>query len=235
MSELIIDRRFRGPPASANGGYACGLLALFIDGPAEVTLRLPPPLDTALAVERADGRTVLRHGEALIAEAVAATVDIVPPPSPGLELARDASARSQSLEKHIYPGCFVCGPEREAGDGLRIFPGPGGAEGLVAAPWTPDASLTDDGTTVRPELIWAVIDCPGGFSFLDFEAGVDNGYLLGRLAARVERPVVVGRAYVVIGWPLERDGRKQYAGAALYEEDGALCAVARQTWIALTK
>ena len=26
-AEIVIERRFRGPPESANGGYACRLLA----------------------------------------------------------------------------------------------------------------------------------------------------------------------------------------------------------------
>ena len=39
---ITIPRRYRGPMHSANGGYAAGLLAREVDGPAEVTLRLPP-------------------------------------------------------------------------------------------------------------------------------------------------------------------------------------------------
>ena len=49
MSDHVrIDRRFRGPADSANGGYAAGLLASFLDGPAEVTLRLPPRVYASL-------------------------------------------------------------------------------------------------------------------------------------------------------------------------------------------
>jgi len=36
----------------------------------------------------------------------------------------------------------------------------------------------------------------------------------------------------VLGWPLGEDGRKLYAGTALYTADGELLARARQTWIA---
>ena len=46
VATVVIDRRFNGPEHSSNGGYACGSVAAFIDGPAEVTLRVPPPLDT---------------------------------------------------------------------------------------------------------------------------------------------------------------------------------------------
>ncbi len=68
--QVTIDRRFRGPPDSANGGYVCGLLAGFLDTPAEVTLRRPPPIERPLTVEGDSGRVSLCDGETLIAEAV---------------------------------------------------------------------------------------------------------------------------------------------------------------------
>ena len=67
---IMIPRRFRGPEASANGGYTCGTLAELVDADVvEVTLRKPPPLDVAMVVER-DGEAirVLHDGE-LVAEA----------------------------------------------------------------------------------------------------------------------------------------------------------------------
>jgi acyl-CoA thioesterase len=36
---------------------------------------------------------------------------------------------------------------------------------------------------------------------------------------------------VVASWPLGEDGRKLFAGTALFAEDGELLALARQTWI----
>ena len=51
--QVVIARRFSGPPDSAHGGYACAMVARYIQGPAEVSLRSPPPLERALAVERA--------------------------------------------------------------------------------------------------------------------------------------------------------------------------------------
>ena len=44
LSTIRIERRFRGPPNSGNGGYSAGRLAAFIDGSAAVTLHMPPPL-----------------------------------------------------------------------------------------------------------------------------------------------------------------------------------------------
>lgn len=68
---IVIDRRFCGPPDSGNGGYTCGLVAARVDGPAEVTLRLPPPLETPLTVASGDAGSVrVLGGDALVAEGV---------------------------------------------------------------------------------------------------------------------------------------------------------------------
>ena len=135
MTETVsISRRFRGPHASGNGGYACGLLAGFVGGEAEVTLRLPPPLDRPLRIERDAERVLLLDGEALVAEAVPARVDIVAPAIVTWEEAVQARERYTGFEYHPFPECFTCGPSREQGDGLCIYPGEV-RPGLVAAPW----------------------------------------------------------------------------------------------------
>ena len=43
----------------------------------------------------------------------------------------------------------------------------------------------------------------------------------------------VGEPCRVIGWKLGDEGRKHYAGTAIFDEDGDLCAWARATWIHL--
>jgi len=71
--ELIIPSRFRGPSGSGNGGYVCGRIAAYVDGPVTVTLHRPPPLDTPMTVEPGgDGALRVRQGGVLIAEATAA-------------------------------------------------------------------------------------------------------------------------------------------------------------------
>jgi hypothetical protein len=73
---ITIGRRCRGPEQSANGGYASCRIAAFVDAPAvEVTLRLPPPLETPLRVERGAAVRVLRDDD-LVAEACAAELDL---------------------------------------------------------------------------------------------------------------------------------------------------------------
>jgi hypothetical protein len=233
-TSIIIGKRFCGPPESANGGYVCGVLAAFVDGAAEVTLRLPPPLDRPLDVERFSGGDVaLRDGDGVIAEAAPTTFDIEVPKPVSIERAQQAAQHSIALDdKSPFRTCFVCGSQRGEGDGLRIFPGRVDGRDIVAAPWTPDASLAGGDGAVRPEFVWAALDCPSGFG-VGF--GPETIVVLGKLAAKIVAPVEVGLRYVVIGWPLGSDGRKLYGGSALFTEDGALCGYARATWVTLKK
>ena len=217
--ELVIESRFNGPAGSANGGYTCGLVADFVDGIAEVTLRRPPPLGRALSVERDDGRVVVRDGDAVVAEAVEATFELALPEPPTTQEAASASARYPGFDEHAFPTCFVCGPDREVGDGLRIFAGPL-RDGLVAAPWTP--------TEVDRHIVWAALDCPGAVAVGFPDRGET---LLGRFAAIVDELPEVGESCVVVGWPLGEEGRKLYAGTALYGEGGRPLARASATWI----
>ena len=51
------------------------------------------------------------------------------------------------------------------------------------------------------------------------------------MTARVDRLPEEGERCVVVGWPLGEDGRKLFAGTALYGASGDVLAVARQVWI----
>jgi len=216
---ILIPARYQGPDGSANGGYACGLVAARLDtAVAEVTLRLPPPLETALRVERDAAGVRVLAGDVLVADAVPSEVELEPPPVSSAE-AEAAAERTTVFAEHEFPRCFVCGPLRDEGDGLRIFPGPV-RDGVVAAPWR--------ARDVSPELVWAAIDCIGAFAVGYPDRG---SVLLGRMAARIDRLPAEGERCVVVGWSLGADGRKLGAGTALLGADGNPCAVARQTWI----
>jgi hypothetical protein len=228
-AEVLIDERFCGPPGSANGGYACAMAAREIDGPAEVTLRAPPPLGRALRVERRDGAVALLDGDVLVAEARPAIVDVEVPQPVSLEEARRAATRYPWRDGHPYPTCFVCGPDREGGDGMEVFPGPVDDRSQFAAPWVPDASLAGPDGIVGEEFVWGALDCPSGIvTDLFGDVGL---ILLGRLAADLRRPVTAGEPYVAQAWPLERDGRKLNTASALFTAGGELCAVGRAVWI----
>jgi len=208
----VIDRRFRGPADSSNGGYACGLIARSLEGPAVVTLRSPPPLEVALSV--VDGQ--VWDGDMLVAEVAAAEVELEPVAPPAWEAADAAQVRD--LESR-FPDCFVCGYAR-GDDALHIHPGPVGA-GVVAAPWVPR------GDTVGEEFVWAALDCPGAYATGVLGRGT---VVLGRLAARIERVPSPGERCVVVGWSLGSEGRKHHAGTALYAGP-ELLGLAQAVWI----
>jgi hypothetical protein len=222
MNEHVtIDRRFRGPEGSANGGYAAGLLATFLDRPAEVTLRLPPPLDRSLAIESHGDRVLLLDGAALVAEAAPAEVELEPPAPLSWDEAVAASRRCVAFEADTFRGCFSCGQLRDEGDGLRIFPGRSKPEDPVAAPWVPSEASVP--------VVWAAIDCSGAYAL---SAQGRGETVLGRMAARIERLPAAGERCIVVGWSRGEDGRKLHAGTALWTAEGELLALARQTWIA---
>jgi hypothetical protein len=218
-ASIVIPRRFRGPEASANGGYTCGTIAEFVDADVvEVTLRKPPPLDVEMAVERdGDAIQVLHEGE-LVAEARPGVLDLEPPAAPDFAEAKRLSDARGDDPDHPFPGCFVCGPR---GDGLRLRPAPLG-DGRVVAPWL-----------VAPELAaerfaWAALDCPGGWAVQpDGSRGIS---VLGRLTARIDSAPQAGDECVVVGWPLGVvEGRRRHAGTALFR-DGVLLALGRAVW-----
>ena len=217
---MIVPGRYNGPPDSGNGGYTCGLVAGILGGVAEVTLRLPPPLDRELEVVRNDGRVEIRDAGALVAEAESVQLEVDVPAPVALQEAEDASPRYAGFVHHAYNTCFVCGPRRE--DGLGIYAGPVlGRPGVVASPWRP-------GDDVRPELVWAALDCPSGWAVDDFQR---EGVLLGRMATAIDRLPTPGEPHVVIGWRIGGDGRKRFAGSALLTADGEVVARSRSTWI----
>jgi hypothetical protein len=216
--ELVIDRKFRGPSGSANGGYTCGLVASFLHGPAEVTLRLPPPLDRPLEVATNDGIRLLA-GEAVVAEAVPGELELEVPEPVSVQEAVAAELPDGDRDS-VFPECFVCGWAR--GDGMRIYAGPVQGRELVAATWTPGEDV------ISSEFVWAALDCPGAYAV---EFGRRGNPVLGRLTARVEHLPHTGERCVVMGWPLGEEGRKLYAGTAVLGEDGRLLGSARATWI----
>ena len=121
-------------------------------------------------------------------------------------------------------------PAALPGDGLRIFPGRPAPAGLVAAPWTPHASVAGADGQVAPEILWAALDCTGYFGV--YQPGTPRA-LLGRMTAVLSGAVAAGEPCVVIGWPLGGEGRKLLAGTALFGADGRLVGQSRQIWITI--
>ncbi|HYN30497.1 MAG TPA: hypothetical protein VES95_11635 [Dermatophilaceae bacterium] len=230
--EITIPHRYCGPPESGNGGWVCGTVAAHVPTTAPrpaVTVRLssPPPLDRPMSLEAepADGAILLRlldRGH-LVASGTASAdlVDDVPP-AVSLEQASDAESRFEGLADHPFPTCFACGTGRDPDDALCLRPGPlADGTGRYAATWVPG------GTSVP--LVWAALDCPGGWS-----AGIaGRPMVLGTMTARVLAPPVVGEPHVVLAWRRGSEGRKHHSGSALFSPGGELLARAEATWIAV--
>ena len=236
---LVIPSRFCGPRGIGNGGYVCGRIAAYADGPVTVTLRRPPPLAKPMAVERdEDGSVRIWHGRTLIAEAASSPVSPAPEiPGPvGAAKARAVAGRARYYTDPVFPDCYVCGVNRQPGDGLRIFPGPVPGRALWAAPWTPDPSVADGGGRVRPEVVWAALDCPSGIAAAEAaDLTRDSAILLGRMTASLVALPAPGDGCRVIAWPGERDGRKLLAGSALLAPGGEVLAAARAVWLTVPR
>jgi hypothetical protein len=217
--------RFNGPLENGQGGYCSGLVAGFLEGAVEVTLRRPVPLDTLLDVVRhGDGSVRVLEGEALIAEARSAPgFELKVPAAVSSAEAYAATARYRGRADGLFSRCFVCGRARD--DALRVFAGAVEGRELVASPWTPPDWTADSAGRVRPEFVWAVLDCPTYFAlYMNGELPLS---VLGRLTARIDAPVVAGQEHTVLAWPLGIDGRKHHAGAAVLAPGGEPLAVAR--------
>jgi hypothetical protein len=240
MTSVVIERRFRGPPNSGNGGYVCGLLAAHIDADAEITLLAPPPLCERLDIVAGEKAVELRKAETILARG--RSVRFKAPDIPIVDVSEAEEAVSRwpfDQSRHPLPMCFVCGSARTHGDGLRILPSrlptrPDRRSGTLAAPFMPDANLASADGPVAPEFVWAALDCPSGFAGAGAQhLGMSGSetMLLGRMSAHIERRPALGDRCVIVAWPTGRDGRKLFAGSALLSADGKILAAAEATWI----
>ena len=244
VETVTIPARFRGPPASGNGGYVCGTFAALLDFPQriaadlapQVTLRSPVPLDQPMEVRRDKDVLTVHHGDTLIAEASMVPLALAIPSAPDFASARASQARSPALIENIsrrfpdrigvHPVCFCCGAEH--GDGLNVYAAPIDGSDIVAAAWETQPAWADRDGNLPETFVWTALDCPGQFAY--HVAGIRTG-MLGRLCARIERPIRAGSRCVVIGWRIGVEGRRHYAGTAAFDASGALCAYAKAVWV----
>ena len=228
MEELLITQRFCGPPNSGNGGYSCGLLSKNIAGACQVRLHQPPPLERPLTITEVGGEWFLKDGDQLIGSAKPAELRLVPPAPPTIDQARSAEKHYRGHHQHSFPTCFVCGPSRAGGDGLRLFCGTVEDREMVACRWQPHADLLDDRGNVKHEFIWSALDCPSYFA-----PNSDKICLLGQMTAAIDKPVPGDQTLIIYAWERSIDGRKHYSAAALSTCDGQVLARAEHLWIEL--
>jgi hypothetical protein len=241
VQTLVVPRRFRGPATSGNGGWTSGALAQLLAPrvpapPVRVRLSVPPPLEAPL--------TVLREGPSATAEHDAGPVltatllgdgeqhGLEPVPPVAYHAALAAGDRYAGLRDHPFPECFACGTARARDDGLRLRPGPldppvPGVD--VAAAWSPsEADVGVDGAVPMP-VLWAALDCPGGWS-VDI---VGRPMVLGTMTARVLARPRSGEQCVVTGRADQVSDRKALTSTSLYGQSGDLLATGAHVWVAV--
>ena len=260
LGTLRIDRRFNGPPDSGNGGYVCGEMAKALDTTSpgslasgvRVRLRQPPPLDQQLEISATEEGCGLFEGDTLIAQACPEPLSLETPESIAVDVAARAALGFRGHQEHVFPGCFVCGPERAVGDGLRVFPGPvtngeTSMKDVFAASWQPDPSLAEGSIHAEGSLLaessrspaegsafvdtaflWAALDCPGCFSFPQPEGAI---VLLGEMTAAIPGRVRIDEPSVLLSWQISHQGRKHSTGTAIFDADGHCQGTARAMWI----
>ncbi len=227
---VVIDPRFQGFPQIALGGYVGGLLAGGSMG-AEAVFRRPVPLGQNLRrEEQSGGETALLDGTELLAKARPLRVDLSPPFPVRFEESETAARGYPGFGRHLFPNCFACGPQREQGDGLRVFPGPVADREVVASPLTPSRNLAGKDHVVAPEYVWSVLDCPSIWALVMQEPSDSSERAVSaRMAVQQLAPIVAGAPHVVMAWPIARDARTRTGGGAILSTTGDACAVARHT------
>jgi hypothetical protein len=233
---FTLDPRYRGPLVDGqhwgHGGYFCGMVAQLAPGFPALAIKTRIPLERELTVQMSPGRVTVFDGAEEIAdsEVKGAPLRVTIPGSVSLDEARAAGERFEGFTRHPFPECFACGHERVAGDGLRIFTGevgePVNDAKQLAAIWQPDASSLDRDGFVRPELIWAALDCPGGWAI------PENVWTVALQVEIVER-VPGGQPLIVRGWleqPIDRNRKSRYVGSAVVDERSRVLARGGAIW-----
>lgn len=82
----------------------------------------------------------------------------------------------------------------------------------------PDATLVAPDGHIKPEFVWAALDCPGGWAVAVFQR--EPQILLGQLTVEIVCPLPGGEQYVAVGWPIAKEGRKCRAGTAIFSTPG---------------
>jgi hypothetical protein len=237
QESVVIEERFRGPPQSGNGGFVGGTFAKFAcagEGEAQVTLRAPIPLDAPLQVNRSTDSITITRGDTLIAEVKRVDYDLEIPQPPSWQEAEQAASGSFSFSRNdnelfkgrigFHPICFCCGAEHD--DGLGVFAAPVGQQ--VAAIWKTKPEWADSEGNLPDEFLWTALDCPGQFAYR--AQGILTG-MLGRITAKVHRKAKAGETYMVTAWPIRVEGKKHFAGSAVFDAEGNLITEAITLWI----
>lgn len=244
IDNMILSRRFCGPPKTGNGGFTAGILVETVGtNAAEIRLLNPTPVETAITIESENGQqgAIYNDSKKVLATLKSIASEDFPeyklPVVPDLGDVIKISAFYPGFTTHPFPTCFVCGPKREVNDGMRIFVGPApeqiGFENLMAGYWLPDRTVGSQDDFVRDAAIWGALDCPGGFS-----AVLDEPHLivLSKIRGKIiERPKI-GEDYTVMSWRLHKLTRAFKVMTAIFKSDSKkLFAISEALWLAPRK
>lgn len=236
---FTLSRRYRGPVVEGrhrgHGGYFCGRVAQLVPGLPALSIRAPIPLERELTIRVSLSRVTVLDGSLEIANSevrgAPLPVTIPDPISISPDEAREAGTRFPGFTRRVVPEWFGCGDVRARGDGLRVFTGEVAArvngEKQLAGVWDPDPSSLDGDGFVRPEIVWAVLDCPGGWA-------IPGECRTLALQVEILERVPGDRPLVVRGWvqmPIEETRTSRSAGSALLDEAGRVLALGGAVWV----
>lgn len=249
VRELIAPPGLDGPPGVLQGGFSAGItmaIARAVDpfgAPVtslEARLHAPTPLGRTLQarvrpsedaaarylVETRDGDRLLVSAEVELAghEPAARAFDL-------LELA--TVPLPEAKPQHIFPACWVCGPEPNHPHGQRVHPRIH-REGEVSQPWVADDVFGNDRSMTDPLVVAAVLDCPTVWASMhEVEALEMAGPLLAGYHLSFYRDAPVMEPLRTVARFDRADGRKLHARSALVDEDGVTYAVAAALQVAV--
>jgi hypothetical protein len=230
VEQVIIGDRYNGPPNSGNGGYVAGILAQYVSASAvQIRLFSPPPLNMVLDIIKEDVKVALYHDTKLIAEGISSSLELDVPYIPTQLDAKDCALRYPGFERHAFPRCYVCGPDRAIHDGLRLFTGISLDKTYVAAPFYTFDELYDDHDELKIDQIYAALDCPGAYAISQIDE--EKVMVLGQITVEVIQPIKREEELVVVGWYLGKERKKNYSGTAIITTKGIVKAKAKATWI----
>ncbi|PJZ27642.1 hypothetical protein [Leptospira kmetyi] len=241
FESIEINEKYCGPPNSGNGGYVAGITANPIEHKAAVIkIRAPAPLGETLYYSGDSGKNGIRllskESNLVIAEAKEDSEfyrDVPELNSSSLEGIQHPEKEYLGFKQHPFPTCFVCGPNRNHEDGMRIFPAKisdqVGFTHLHGAFWNPWKDLSGTDGNVRNEIVWAALDCPGGFAVSYVEPTL---IVLAKLRGRLLEPIFPEVPYAILSWEIGRNRRQRIAGTAIYRiEDRKCVAYSEALWM----